>query len=102
MNALATMPADPHARAGAGDLRVRGFASGDQERWDRFVLQCPQATFFHRAGWRDIIENVFRHRCHYLLAEDAHGLLGELAGAFEGCEDHSRCAVADERAVVQV
>ena len=78
MNALATMPADPDARAGAGDLRVRGFASGDQERWDRFVLQCPQATFFHRAGWRDIIENVFRHRCHYLLAEDAHGLRGVL------------------------
>jgi FemAB-related protein (PEP-CTERM system-associated) len=78
MNALATVPADPDARLGARELRVRAFASGDAERWDRFVLQCPQATFFHRAGWRDIIENVFRHRCHYLLAEDAHGLRGVL------------------------
>jgi hypothetical protein len=33
------------------------------------VFGCPDATFFHRIEWRDIMESVFRHRTHYLLAE---------------------------------
>jgi FemAB-related protein (PEP-CTERM system-associated) len=37
-------------------------------RWDAFVLACPQATFFHRAGWQRIIEEVFRHESHFLMA----------------------------------
>ena len=60
------------------EVRVRPFATGDAERWDQFVDQCPDCTFFHRAGWREIIENVFRHRCHYLIAEDAEGMRGVL------------------------
>jgi FemAB-related protein (PEP-CTERM system-associated) len=36
--------------------------------WDKFVLGCEQATFFHLAAWRRIIEDVFRHRTHYLHA----------------------------------
>ena len=31
-------------------------------RWEAFVERCPDATFFHRIGWRDIIEDVFDHR----------------------------------------
>ena len=38
-------------------------------RWDAFVLGCPQATFFHRAGWQRIIREVFRHRTWFLQAE---------------------------------
>jgi len=41
----------------------------DRGRWDQFVLNCPEATFFHRAGWREVIERAFRHRTHFLLAE---------------------------------
>ena len=53
----------------SNEVRVRSFADGDDARWDRFVDACPDATFFHRAGWREILENVIHHRCHYLLAE---------------------------------
>jgi FemAB-related protein (PEP-CTERM system-associated) len=38
-------------------------------RWDAFVLSCPQATFFHRAGWQRVIGRVFRHRTFFLYAE---------------------------------
>ena len=38
-------------------------------RWDAFVLACPQATFFHRAGWQKIIGEVFRHTTYFLYAE---------------------------------
>ena len=36
--------------------------------WDAFVMACPQATFFHRAGWRRILSDVFGHDTHYLQA----------------------------------
>jgi FemAB-related protein (PEP-CTERM system-associated) len=38
----------------------------------------PDATFFHRAGWRRIIEDVFGHECHYLLAECGNEVRGVL------------------------
>ncbi|MEP6609188.1 MAG: FemAB family XrtA/PEP-CTERM system-associated protein [Burkholderiaceae bacterium] len=41
-----------------------------------FVQACPDATFFHRIEWRDIIEHVFGHKTHYLVAERS----GEVAG----------------------
>lgn len=38
-------------------------------RWDEFVLACPQATFFHRAGWMRMVEQVFKHQGYFLYAE---------------------------------
>ncbi len=58
--------------------RVRAFASGDEARWEDFVSTAAHATFFHRAGWRDILEGVFRHRCHYLIAERGAAICGVL------------------------
>lgn len=40
-----------------------------QRRWDAFVLACPSATFFHRAGWLRIMRQVFRHPAYFLYAE---------------------------------
>ena len=37
--------------------------------WDAFVYGCPEATFFHRAGWQKILRQVFRHDTHYLFAQ---------------------------------
>ena len=41
----------------------------DAPAWDAFVQQAPAATFFHRAAWRGVIEQAFRHRTHYALCE---------------------------------
>ncbi|MBK9685553.1 MAG: FemAB family PEP-CTERM system-associated protein [Betaproteobacteria bacterium] len=46
--------------------------------WDAFVLACPQATFFHRAGWQRILEQVFGHRTHYLCAVADNRITGVL------------------------
>jgi FemAB-related protein (PEP-CTERM system-associated) len=59
-------------------LQVKEFAHGDAERWDAFVHRCAEATFFHRAPWRGIIESVFRHRTYYLYAERAGEIVGVL------------------------
>jgi FemAB-related protein (PEP-CTERM system-associated) len=50
---------------------------GDEARWDAFVAQAPQATFFHRAAWRDVIGRL-GHRCHYLYAERDGEITGVL------------------------
>ena len=39
------------------------------QRWDAFVMACPSATFFHRAGWQAIMSGVFRHDTYFLYAE---------------------------------
>jgi FemAB-related protein (PEP-CTERM system-associated) len=59
-------------------VTARPFADADAGRWEAFVESCPDATFFHRIGWREIIEDVFDHRCHYLVAERGAELLGVL------------------------
>jgi FemAB-related protein (PEP-CTERM system-associated) len=46
--------------------------------WDAFVHACPQATFFHRAGWQRLIGGVFGHRTHYLLATQHNRITGVL------------------------
>ena len=59
-------------------VRVRDFATADSARWESFVERCPEATFFHRIGWRGLLEGEFRHRTHYLLAERGGVVCGVL------------------------
>lgn len=47
-------------------------------RWDEFVMNCPDATFFHRSGWKNILRNVFRHETYFLYAEDDGQIQGVL------------------------
>jgi FemAB-related protein (PEP-CTERM system-associated) len=44
--------------------------------WDEFVTTCPDASFFHRAGWQDVLRETFNH--------DTHFLYGEVDGCIEG------------------
>jgi FemAB-related protein (PEP-CTERM system-associated) len=59
-------------------IRIRHLAPEDAARWDAFVEQCPEATFFHRAAWREILEEIFGHRTFYLYAERNGRILGLL------------------------
>ena len=77
MNGVAAAPVE-WTPSLAAPLRVRAFEAGDAARWDAFVERSADATFFHRAAWRGIVEDVLRHRCHYLLAERAGAVCGVL------------------------
>lgn len=44
--------------------------SQDRARWDAFVQRCPDATFFHRAGWQQVIEEGFGHPTWFMYAAD--------------------------------
>ena len=70
-----------HNNAGdhtANPCIVKRLRPEDADRWDAFVQSSSQATFFHRAAWRRVIEEAFRHQSHYLYAEDAGGISGVL------------------------
>lgn len=60
--AIAVLPLQPHEHA----------------RWDAFVDTCPEATFFHRAGWQTIMEQGFKHDSYFLYAEQDGRIAGVL------------------------
>jgi len=59
-------------------LTIRVMDVEDQLRWDQFVMTHPDATFFHRAGWKTVIEKAFGHRTWFLYAESNGEILGLL------------------------
>lgn len=62
----------------SADFRTGVLDDTARERWDRFVDAHPDATFFHRAGWKGVIERSFGHRTYFLFAEsggEIHGVL---------------------------
>ncbi len=63
---------------GAETITVKRLDHRDYERWDRFVQDQPTASFFHRAGWRDVAERAFGHQTHYLYAESLGNITGIL------------------------
>lgn len=66
-------------RTGAKSMVVvKEYGDQDQQRWDDFVSQCPDASFFHLSGWKKIIEGVFHHKTVYLLAERHGTIVGVL------------------------
>src|SRR5512135_1640428 len=64
--------------AGAADVTVRALEAHECARWDAYVTAHPDATFFHRAGWKGVIEAAFNHRTHFLLAERGGETVGVL------------------------
>ncbi|RRQ22826.1 FemAB family XrtA/PEP-CTERM system-associated protein [Thiohalobacter thiocyanaticus] len=65
-------------RAVSDSVQIRELDEAGAGRWDAFVQQCPEATFFHRAGWKRVIERTYGHPMIYLYAErdgDIQGVL---------------------------
>ena len=46
--------------------------------WDAFVMACPQATFFHRAAWQNLMREVFGHDTHFLFTRSEGRITGVL------------------------
>ena len=49
-------------------IDIQRFEELRQDDWDAFVTAHPEGTFFHLAGWREVIERSFGHACPYLAA----------------------------------
>jgi FemAB-related protein (PEP-CTERM system-associated) len=49
---------------------------GQFARWDEFVNNTEQATFFHLSGWKEVVEKAFGHKTYFLYTEHE----GEITG----------------------
>ncbi|MAT64972.1 MAG: peptidoglycan bridge formation protein FemAB [Gammaproteobacteria bacterium] len=65
-------------RAVSESVRIRELDDASAGRWDAFVQQCPEATFFHRAGWKRVIEHTYGHPMTCLYAERDGDIVGVL------------------------
>ena len=80
----------------------------ERARWDAFVRSCPDATFFHLAGWQKVIEESFGIKTWFYyvqqdvqiqgvlpLAEIKSRLFGHSLGAMPFCVYGGVAAIDD-------
>jgi len=48
------------------------------KQWDEFVENTSSATFFHKAGWQEVIEKAFGHDTYFLYSEHDGKITGIL------------------------
>lgn len=66
----------------AAPLQVKSFEPIVEERWNRFVRDCPSASFFHLIGWKHVVERTFGHKACYFYSE-RDGKITGIAPIFE-------------------
>lgn len=71
-------PAEATLMRELAPVHVRACHPEDAAAWAEYVERAPAATFFHRIEWRAILEDEFRHRTHYRVAERAGRIVGVL------------------------
>ena len=59
-------------------LRVRELLPGEDARWDSYVREHPDGSFFHLSGWRRVVEETFGHEPLFLVCEQGRSWAGVL------------------------
>lgn len=59
-------------------MKVDALTLEDSSKWDTFVANFPQGTFFHLSGWKRVLEKTFGYRPLYLKAQDNEEIRGIL------------------------
>ncbi|TDY03777.1 FemAB-related protein (PEP-CTERM system-associated) [Thiohalophilus thiocyanatoxydans] len=72
------MQASTFVETRAKPISVQQLNNARIAEWDAFVDVNPAATFFHRAGWRRVLEESLGHRAYYLYAEREGRIVGVL------------------------
>ena len=66
------------AQVSQATITLKLLDKSDYARWDAFVDACPEATFFHKAGWQTIIERTYGHKTWFYYAEQDGRIVGIL------------------------
>lgn len=59
-------------------MNIKELTKNDIQRWNDFVFNHPDATFFHRAEWKEIIERAFSQPMYFFYAEKDGEVTGVL------------------------
>lgn len=62
----------------SAELKIRKATEQDLERWDSYVNNHAQGSFFHLSGWLHIFTNVFKRKPHYMLATQGNEIVAIL------------------------
>ena len=75
-----TQGSDPDTRPAqaSGVVQLLGTNAEERARWDAFVQQCPDATFFHLSGWQTVIEKCYCHPTWFFYVEENGVITGVL------------------------
>ena len=50
----------------------------EEKEWDAYVLKHPNSTFFHQIGWRNVVQETYKHKPIYLVAKEDGNIKGIL------------------------
>jgi len=59
-------------------INISELTAADFSNWDAYIQQHPSATFFHKAGWKQVLEQAFGHTCYFLIATQLDKICGVL------------------------
>lgn len=59
-------------------MKIKQLDESSFALWDDYVARSDEATFFHKSGWKTVIEKSFSHQCHYFYAEQQGKIVGIL------------------------
>jgi FemAB-related protein (PEP-CTERM system-associated) len=59
-------------------MQVTLLDSSNIHKWEKYVENHPDATFYHRYEWKQVIEKSFGHKTYYLMANDNDEVTGIL------------------------
>ncbi|VVB54067.1 FemAB family protein [uncultured archaeon] len=59
-------------------MEICELKSIDEKKWDEYVFNHPQSTFYHQLGWKRVIEKSYGHKSYYFLAKEDDEIIGVL------------------------
>ncbi len=59
-------------------IEIKELDNASEPRWESFIESCPNAGFFHKAGWRRVIEKSFSQKAYFLYAQENGEIRGVL------------------------
>jgi serine/alanine adding enzyme len=51
-------------------MQVKYYTHSVQQQWDEYVQQHPSGTIYHKIVWKNIIEQHFNKKTHYLYVQE--------------------------------
>jgi len=57
---------------------IKQLTSSEFSRWDQYVKNHHQGSFFHLSGWQQVISKSFNHDCYFLYIEVDGSIAGVL------------------------
>ncbi len=64
------------------DVTITELPDRDRKLWDEYVTASKTGSVYHLIAWKDVIEESFGHRTHYLMATAGTEVVGVLPLVF--------------------